>query len=178
MKLFDRVLLTIYPLLLVFLSLIVVMTAAGWEKPLVYLESILHDPWIRVIIGVGAGIVLVAAIGLFFSNFSRNPVAQALIKENQFGKIQITLAALENMIIRAGLGVEGIREVKPRIRCLPSGIIINLNTMLTLDARAPEVAEKLQQVVKNYLEETAGVQAIEIGIRVESISKEAQSRVK
>jgi len=87
--------------------------------------------------------------------------------KNPLGEVEISQRAICEFIQRVGKEVEGIEDIKARIKTGEEGI----DVFLTLSARAqeevPRLIDELQTVVKNYLNHTLGIENVrEIKVRV------------
>ncbi|MEA3485792.1 MAG: alkaline shock response membrane anchor protein AmaP, partial [Candidatus Aerophobetes bacterium] len=87
--------------------------------------------------------------------------------KNPLGEVEISQRAICEFIQRVGKEVEGVEDIKARIKSSDEGV----NVFLTLSARAqgevPRLIDELQTVVKNYLNQTLGIENVrEIKVRV------------
>ncbi|WP_366922482.1 alkaline shock response membrane anchor protein AmaP [Metallumcola ferriviriculae] len=178
MKLFDRVLLAVYSLVLVALSLLALMMAAGWTTPINYMEIYFNHLQSRWIIGITAALLLLVGLNLFFSNFQRRRTVPAAVSHHtQFGEVRLSITALENLVHRASRKIAGVKEINPRVRPGSDGVTVLIQAILLPDQSIPKVSEQLQQQVKDYLQEAAGLDVAEIKVVVQNVSHEGKVRV-
>jgi len=177
MKLFDRVLLAVYSLVLVAVSLLALMMAAGWTTPIDYIELYFTHTESRWVIGIVAALLLLIGLNLFFSNFQRRPVIPSVTQHTQFGEVRLSITALESLVHRASRKIAGVKEIKPRVRPGSEGVTVLIQAILLPDQSIPEVSEQLQQQVKEYLQEAAGLDVVEVKVLVQNVSHEAKVRV-
>jgi uncharacterized alkaline shock family protein YloU len=81
--------------------------------------------------------------------------------------VEISQRAICEFIQRVGKEVEGVEDIKARIKSGDEGV----NVFLTLSARGqgevPRLIDELQTVVKNYLNQTLGIENVrEVKVRV------------
>lgn len=177
MKVYERVLLMVYPLTWVGVALVVVMVAAGWNVPLDNLQKALATTVNRWGLGAGAAVLLIVALKLFLDNFRQQAVVQALVRQNPIGEVRITLPALENLVVRGAHRVTGVRDVRPRVRITPDGVAVFVQASVTPESEIPEVSSELQRAIKESLERTAGIEVLEARVLVDGIGHESKGRV-
>jgi hypothetical protein len=173
-----RVLSVIFAILGIVFAAVVLELAMGWVIPQAYLQSFLsiqNNLWI-----IGAASVIVILLGLLLIAMSlqgkRRP-RQLLIEDAALGRVEISVAALHDMILRASRQIREIREIRPVLRHEKDGVAVALHLKVNPDANIPEVARELQQEVQNYLDEKAGVHVNRLQVLVEGISYEARAKV-
>ncbi|MBE3573121.1 MAG: alkaline shock response membrane anchor protein AmaP [Moorella humiferrea] len=179
MSLLDRAILALFALLVALLSLAFLAVIAGWTVPLDLFElSLVHSDY-RLLAGAGAAVLLLLALRFLLAGM--RPTAareeQAIIKAADLGAATISLAALENLVVRAARQVKGVREVKPHLKILPEGLAVKLNITVSPDRNIPELTTALQRQVYDYIVATAGLEVPEVQVRVTGIYQEGPRRV-
>ncbi|MGI6685069.1 MAG: alkaline shock response membrane anchor protein AmaP [Bacillota bacterium] len=177
MKIFNRLLVVIFSLLIGTISLVTLFMALGWTIPLDYLNQVFYSINNRWIIGITSGLILLGAANLIFSSLMKNPTTYTNIANSDHGDISITIPAVEALVKKAAFQIRGVKEVKPVIKCTPQGIAVFIKTSMQPGTVIPEAAQELQTVVKGYLEETAGIQVVEVRVLITHVFQEAKSRV-
>ncbi|HHT64353.1 MAG: alkaline shock response membrane anchor protein AmaP [Bacillota bacterium] len=177
MKIFNRLLVIIFSLLIGTISLVTLFMALGWTTPLDYLNNVFYSINNRWIIGITSGLVLLAALNLIFSSLLKNPVNDTKIAENDHGEVSITIPAVEALVKKAAFQIKGVKEVKPVIKCTPQGIAVFVKTSMHPGTVIPSSAQELQAAVKEFLEQTAGIQVLEVKVLITHVFQEAKSRV-
>jgi len=177
MKMFNRLLVVIFTLLIGTISLVTLFMALGWTTPLDYLNHVFNSINNRWIIGITSGLVLVAALNLIFAGLLKNPVTLTKITQNDHGEISITIPAVEALVKKAAFQIRGVKEVKPLIKCTPQGIAVFIKTSMQPGTVIPEAAQELQTTVKSFLEQTAGILVVEVKVLITHVFQETKSRV-
>jgi len=177
--LYERALLALYSLITAALALVLLGVSAGWRTPLAWYESALTTLEYRVAGGVIAAVILVLSLRFLLGSLQRKApkVEQALIRRGEAGDVTISLAALESLVVRAARQVKGIKEVKPRLKILPEGIMITLEVQVLPDQHLPGVAQSLQEGVRNYIAEVTGLEGPEVRILINGVWQEPVRRV-
>jgi len=179
-RIFQRLSIIFYSLILSVLSLLVVLYAAGWERPVQEVFNLaLRDLTTRWITGtVGAGILFLSLynlVNIFTMDRRTANTEHILIGENKLGQVSVSIKALENIVIKAARQVEGVREAKPKIKGAPEGVAIYLRTVVTPAVSIPEVSEELQNKIKERVLHFAGLDAVEIRVFVENVAQDVKA---
>lgn len=177
MKHYQRPLVSLYSFLTALLSLLVLFIALGWQAPLDNLQAILANQQTRWIIAAIAIMIFLLAVKLLFDSFQRKKIIQASIQTTAMGEVNITLDALENMINKSVQTLNGVYNIKPKIKCVPEGIAVFVKVQLAPEINIPEITTKIQEAIKDYLETYAGIKLLEARVLVEHSSSEIKARV-
>ncbi|MDD3268452.1 MAG: alkaline shock response membrane anchor protein AmaP [Syntrophomonadaceae bacterium] len=167
-----RLVLFIYNLLLASLAGVAVAAAAGRPEPLYYIELALSTPQNRVVLGTVAILIIAVALFLLFSGLKRasKPDETILVKSELNGQVSITVPAIKLIIMRAVKKVEGVRDIRPAVSNAQDGLVVYLHMMINPEHNVPEMSRKLQEVVKQYLEEIGGLQVSEVKVLVDDFN--------
>ncbi len=173
-----RFLSAIFAILAMFFAVIVLALALGWATPQEYVQvfpAIMDNRWI---VGVVCVLVILLALGLIMAA-ARGPrrYRELMIQETEYGRVDISASALEDMIRRASRQIREIREVKPGLRYGRDGVTVNLRLNVNPEADLPVISQSIQGVVQNYLEEKAGIHVRQVQVLIESVSFESRARV-
>lgn len=164
-------------ILLLFLGAVAVGLALGWTTPINYLENFLtgtNERWVLGILGI---VSVIAGFFLLRNSFKGKPPSQTEVSSTSLGKIKITINALEHMATKVAKQVTGVKEVKPIIKCTPSGIAVFIQVNLAPDIQIPETTALIQNKVKEYFGQVTGIEVEEVRILVSKLSTESKSRV-
>jgi len=178
MKLSHRILLIAYPVFIMILSGAAVLLAVGWPQPLnILLTTMMRDFNARIILGAAFAVIFLISFRLFIENFDKEGQTISTIKETPLGEVRITLSTLEGLVVRSAGRVKGVREVKPRLKITKEGLMVFVNTSISPEVSMPLVSDELQQVVKDTLEQIAGVKIAQIKIFIDGLGVDKKSRV-
>jgi hypothetical protein len=173
-----RVLSVILAILGIVFATVLLAFAMGWVIPQAYLQTFLSIPnnlWI-----IGAASVIVILLGLLLIAMSLQGERRSwelLIEDAALGRVEISVTALHDMILRASRKIREIREIRPVLRYEKDGVAVALHLKVNPDANIPEVSRELQQEVQSYLEEKAGIHVKRLRVLVEGVSYEARAKV-
>ncbi|TET12923.1 alkaline shock response membrane anchor protein AmaP [Candidatus Aerophobetes bacterium] len=115
------------------------------------------------------GFLFVLSIALFLS--ARERAGDAIIPlKNPLGEVEISQKAICEFIQRVGKEVEGVEDIKARIKSNDEGMDVYLALSAQAQGEIPRLIDELQTVVKNYLNNTVGIENIrEIKVKVAKI---------
>lgn len=115
------------------------------------------------------GFIFVLSIALFLS--TRERARDAIIPlKNPLGEVEISQKAICEFIQRVGKEVEGVEDIKARIKSNDEGMDVYLVLSAQAQGEIPRLIDELQTVVKNYLNNTVGIENIrEIKVKVAKI---------
>ncbi|MFZ5590496.1 MAG: alkaline shock response membrane anchor protein AmaP [Bacillota bacterium] len=170
MSFFDRLLLTVYVLVT---GALLVSALGSFFNRRALLDSLIHwqpnyvDSQILLVLTLA---LLLAGARLFYIAL---PVVQkkAVVQQVALGRLRIALPAIENLVVRIGLGYSPvIRAVKAKVLAHKDGIGLSINLSVTPEAQVPDLVEGLQKHLQEQLQHTLGITVQDIQVGVESIT--------
>ncbi|MBO8125884.1 MAG: alkaline shock response membrane anchor protein AmaP [Firmicutes bacterium] len=178
MNLVTRIVLFIFSLLVLVLAIGALGVAVGWDPELTFLAV---NQWL-VASRVEAGLIGLIALGLAILAvvlvFRKSEDVPTIIKETNLGTIRISLQAVETLIKRAAGEIDGVRGIHSKLRMVDGELGIDLALEVAPDTNIPELADKVQTRVKEYLAHTVGITGATIGLTVREIAAQPKARVK
>lgn len=173
----DKLLIGVMSLGYMVASVFLVMISLGWTSPLTYVENYLLFTASRWLLGLTGVLVFIGSLTLFLGSIRTKPVKTAVIHQTSLGQINITLPALEHLVVKAAKSIQGIREVRPLLKRSEGGLLVQLKVQVQPDLSIPEISENLQTKIKEYLLKTVGITVHDIKISINKINWETKSRV-
>ncbi len=175
LNMFNRILLFLYSLGVMAALFVFGLVVAGWTTPVNFLRTYLANYNQRLIIGAVIAVFLIISIKFFIQSLSvANKPAQAIVRETELGQVRISVEAIENLIYRVANQINGISEIKSRVACLPEGINIFLRVILLPEVNVPQTSDEIQNKVRDYISEFAGVSVRSVKVLVDSIAAESK----
>lgn len=175
---FDRFLLVIWALLGMAAGLALLLVATGIFS--LEVAHVMLDAYAAQVGSLNFRL-LIACAGLVFFLVSlrliigfnkrekapKEPVSTtAIIANNDFGAVQISLAAIDAMVQRHCRANSKVREVSSVVGTRDGGVAISLKLVLLSEANVPEVTAELQKSLKEYIEGLTGIAVNDISIMV------------
>lgn len=122
-----------------------------------------------VLLASGSALLLVALILLAFGLRSSKKIGNAVLKGSEFGEVLISLAAIENMVLRVVQQTQGIKDVSRHVVYTTDGLVVKVRIRVMPDVSLPGMINELQSKTKEYLEEITGIVVHEVKVMVENI---------
>jgi uncharacterized alkaline shock family protein YloU len=174
MRLFDRIILTAYTILLTVVSLLTVLVAAGWTRPMDGVRVSLLSTNGRLAVGLVGLLFFVSSVRLLVLAFRPRDSRQQVVHETELGEVRISLDAVESLVNRVARQVKGVRDVRPRVALNAAGIEAWLRVWVSPDVSIPGVAQELQEEIARSVQSVVGVGVSGLDIRVENITTEVR----
>lgn len=168
---FDRALLVLYTFFLTVMFLFFATIMLGWLTPQYLLRDLFYPGrseifWSLVLI------LILAGIRLFWVGVRRpgEKGRHVILAESALGQVNISLQAIENLVVKVVGQVNGVKEVKPKIVSDPQGVGVQVRAVVTPDINIPEVSMEIQQRIKERVFEVTGVTVSRVKVFIENIA--------
>ncbi|GMA99186.1 alkaline shock response membrane anchor protein AmaP [Pelosinus sp. IPA-1] len=175
MGIFDRIILSIYTLLLAILSIGVILLSLR----LISLEwvwtsiSLLSGQWE---VGLVGAVFLLVSIRLLLASIRSHRIKETIVHHTNMGDVHISLDAIKNLVEKTARHTRGVRGVKVRVSHDGKGLKVSLKAVVSPENNVPSVSEELQKRVHAYIKNTVGVELVDVQILVENISNDFKSK--
>ena len=143
------------------------MPLTDFERAVEYLYNNMN---LRVSIGL-VGLLLImysiVALQVAFGTLQRE---KTIAFENPSGQVTISLSAIEDFIRRTSDHMPEVKELRANVTAGKKGINITNRAVIYSDTNIPEVTEKIQNMLKNRIQEMLGIEeTINIKIHIAKI---------
>jgi uncharacterized alkaline shock family protein YloU len=175
MGIIDRIILSIYTILLTVLSLIAIMLALKilpqeyWQQGLSYI----YGQWQAALIG---GVFFLVSLRLLLAGVRSRRGPSKIVHQTEMGVVEISIGAVEDLIAKTARHTRGVRNAKVHIRQLGDEVKVDMRIVVGPEYNIPTVAAEIQQRTQEYLKSTVGVTMSEVRIFVNDISNEFKSK--
>ena len=171
MKIFNKIVSGIYILVGVCVSLIFLMIWTAGNRYLCLITEYIEKN-ITLFGVIGAGLILLGIVWIV--NWLDYQYKTKVISfDNPDGKIKVSLRAIENYITSIlTKQVKNIYFIKVKTSLTSKGLNTKINIKLFSHFNIPELCTHIQEITKNYIQDTVGVEKvanIEIYISVQWI---------
>jgi uncharacterized alkaline shock family protein YloU len=178
MRLSERAFLLVYTLLFTVVSFIMILIAAGWQRPLEAIAGSLSAPYGRLSFGIVFVLLFLIGIRLLLLSLNRFSDQQALVQETGHGKVKVSLLAVENLVKKTVKQTKGIKDVKATVRAPEGkGLQIQIRIVISPEISVPDLTSELQQTIKDYVMDVIGIEVSEVSIVIDNIAVDNKSRV-
>ena len=121
---------------------------------------------------------LLGFVGVFVSLFRKHAPTQVIIGKSDGGQVNISLEAVDNVVRKAALSVNGVKDVKSSLKAASNGVSIGLQITIPHDTSVPETATAIQKEVKEQLQMVAGLTVAEVTVLVSTVEGAVGKTVK
>ena len=124
----------------------------------------------QIILGMVGALLIFLVIYLIWQKAQIDKGNLSVVQKTSFGEIKISIESIKRLTLKVVKGIGEITETRPEVNILKSGgINIDLHLSVKQDVNIPELSEKVQRKLKEYLLETSGIETKEIKIHIEKI---------
>ncbi len=180
MRIFMRILLTLYILAVLFVTGVTLCCAWGLiavDYPTWWLSQLYSNTGVIWIVSVVGVVVVIISLMLMFSGIRRRKPKTAMVRMTEGGAISITVTALEDMAMRFIAANDTVRSVKAAVSVRDSKLIVNAKLSVSDGTNIPEVLQVLQTGLKAHIELFAGIEVNKIILLVEKTTQVVKARV-
>jgi len=172
MKIYQKVLWVIALVALAAFSLGGFFVSAGvLPKILIFsaFTEIELDIVVRLICLVVFAFLFILSFYLPFATWAEKKGTVIPLK-NPLGEVEISQKAISEFIQRVGKEIEGVEDLKAKVRSTEEGIDVELSISVQAQGEIPRLIDELQSVVKKYLNTTVGIENVrEVKVKVGKI---------
>ena len=180
MRIFIRVLLTLY--IIFVLCIAAVVTLSAWEvigasSAQGWIDTLYSSGWAKIIVTVISIIIIIVSFMLMFARTKKKEAKTALITVTETGSISISLVAIEEMATKHIQKEIAVKSAKVNVTVKDSKIELLCKLTVAEGTNIPEVLSSLQVSTKQEIETYAGVSVGKISVLVERTMQAAKARV-
>lgn len=182
MRYLDRLINFIFSLVILVLAIVIIMVSAGF----VGYENV--DNWIKLNMFSAANntttcivaiITLIAALKttVFLSRMNPKKKNTILVDTNH-GKIQIAAETIENTAKTVVKDYEEIKDAQVKMVKEKRGIKVYMALLVLPNTNIIELSAKVQDEVKEAIEDTTGVKVNNVDIKIKNITENRKAKIK
>ena len=175
MKAMDRLIVFLISLFVVLIGAALILAAFEKEVALTYISYLLEGPaylgWVMLL--VGALIVIIGVVVMVGIAFRSEKRAQPrTVQTNaEGGNVEMSVSAIHRIVEQAAGTLSGLGEITTEVHNTPNGVEIQAKVSVNADMNIPELANNLQTVIKNQLENMGGLTVASVKVLVFDIAK-------
>ncbi|WP_169736195.1 alkaline shock response membrane anchor protein AmaP [Caldanaerobius polysaccharolyticus] len=161
MKLVSKVLSVIYIVSILIIALGVLLIPQGR----------LVD-WIRFdykYVVVGSAVYLLVSLFLLLMSASGKDV-ESVVMLTEHGEIALSIVTLENLAKSVINELKDVKEAKVKAHIVKNQVVYYISIIVARDVVIPELSEKLQKQVIEFVERNSGIKVAAIKVKVENVA--------
>jgi len=176
MKIFDRIMLSLYTLAVASITLMVMGAYLGLPRG-----------WGAEELGLFLTRWEAIPFALFFFIFSVRFLLSGIRKErtshsaithrSELGDVRISLTAIKNLAQKTAQSVRGVNNAKVRVDLTDNGLAIHAEIASSQDSNISQVTAALQDTLKRNVEVSTGVNVVEVKVLVVEMTPASKVRV-
>lgn len=172
MKMHQKALWVIGLLALAAFSLGGFLVSAGvMPKILIYgtITTIEIDIFVRIATTIVFALLFILSIYLPLATWTEKK-GTIIALRNPLGEVEISQAAISDFIERISSEVEGVEDLKAKVKATEEATNIELTLSVQGQGEIPRLIDELQNIIKKYLNATVGIENVgEIKVKVKKI---------
>ena len=173
MKFLERFALVVYSYIVLLLAVVVSLLIFNWLDLDTLTEMtetlITGDISSKVLLGVNALLILLSLKCIFFDESSKEKMreAQGILLKNENGELMITKDTLDNMVKKAVVGFEEVKDCKAKISINQNNeISITLYIAINENVVIKDLAINLQTKVKEEVKNSADLDVKTVNVKI------------
>jgi uncharacterized alkaline shock family protein YloU len=182
MRFFTVTGIVFYTVVLFFIAGIIIIFSLNWiqaEEITMFLGYLQATPQSRLIVGLSGLLLILINISFAQIMLGKIQKERTIAFTNPSGEVSIALSAVEDLIKRLTAGIGLIKESRPDVIATKKNIEINLRLVLRSEVNIPELTGRLQEMIKNKVQETLGIdEQIAVKIHIAKIISEEDRKKK
>lgn len=124
----------------------------------------------QITLGLIGALLIFLAVYLIWQKAQISKGNLSVVQKTSFGEIKISTEAIKRLALKVVKGIGEVTEIRPEVNILKSGgINVDLHLSVKQDVNIPELSEKIQRNLKEYLLKTSGIETKEIKIHIDKI---------
>ena len=153
MSIIDRIILSIYTILLMVLSLLCILLSLKLLPPEYWQQglSFIYGRWDAALIG---SIFFLVSIRLLLAGVRSRRGSNKIVHQTEMGVVEISIGAVEDLISKTARHVRGVRSAKVTIRQLGEEVKVDMKIIVGPEYNIPKVSAEIQQRTQEYLKNT------------------------
>ena len=179
MKKLDKIILTIFSILIFIKSILLICTILNLIdinilSSIIY-KAIIHEEKSKVILIISIVCFICSLKAIFFENNGKEPKVKGILMQNDNGQLLISKNTIENIVISAVKEFNCINDVDVEIDLdSQNNLIVNINLIVDNNVAIKELTVNLQNKVKEALKKTSDLEAKKINVKIKNISNSVE----
>lgn|GEM_PF-768461 len=180
MRIWDRVLLAIYTIIIAIFSVITIVVSlklVNMDTIYYCIQTLYNNNQVSIVVIIVALLLLAVSLELLLSGIRRPVYKGAIIRADNSGSVMLSVSAIDTMVQRSARMIEGIKDIRSSVMVEPDGTRIALSILVDQDVNIPELTANLQSQIKEYVEKYGGIKIKSVMVKVDNISSSAHNKM-
>lgn len=157
----DRIILTLYTILMAIASVLTVLCSLGVFSQTGMVSFISHIPgsWVYAVGGV---VMLLVSVRLLITGLGLTGMSSLKLSETNKGKVLVGKSALEDYIAVLSQEIYGIHHVKVIVKLEDDCINVRINSSIEPGINIPETSDEIKTNVRESIKKVTGIEVKDI----------------
>ena len=175
MKILEKISLTLFSVIMLLLSIILIVILFGWlnDTAINLAIGLLRNSPVATNITIGACVVIIllSIKSIFFSSdFIESASNEGIKVTSENGSVLITRETLENIVNGVVKNFDGAKETSCRINIdKENNLTIDLNVIVQPDVVIKDLSSNIQNKIKETIKATSDLEVKEINIKIKNV---------
>lgn len=176
MKIVDKIILTIFAIIILALGVILSLMIVGWLDTLtVYnaIKAITVDPTNKIVLVTAIVCILLAIKALFWSaptNEKDEAKLKDVLMQNDNGRLMISIATLESLVSTVVKQFNSVQDTKTNIKVDDeNNVIVLVDLIVMKDVVIKDLSLTIQNKIKEAIKKTSDLEVKEVNVRIKNI---------
>ncbi|WAM34745.1 alkaline shock response membrane anchor protein AmaP [Caldicellulosiruptor morganii] len=168
MKIGERILLTIFTLVVIIVSIFAILLSLGVFN-IDSVQSAVYEYMNNPVYGLVPLLMIVMGFAVMFIGVKKKKVRLGIIHTNEFGNLVISPKTFESAGYSAIKDIKGIKDAAIEIEFDESGVEYNIDALVVSDVNIPELTKEVQNAIKNHVETVIGIPVKSVNLHVKDM---------
>lgn len=181
MKKIDNIILTVFSILILLASILIICIIAGWIKIGTVSEfvnmALTKQMTSRIILGLAIFCLVASLKAIFFSGTTEKESKKGVLMQNDNGKLLISKSTIENIVqgVVKGFDSVEIADVSSDFDDL-NNFSINVSLIVGKNVIIKDLTVNLQNKIKETIKRTSDLEVKEVNVKIKDIYKEESDK--
>lgn len=159
----DRIILTLYTILMAVVAVFLVLFSLGVISPELLSEFTTTIPghWEYAVGGV---ILLLVSLRLLVAGLGGTGVANLTVGSDKDGKIHVSQSAMQDYIAEFTNDVFGVHNTKANVKMTDNALSVRINASVEPGVNIPDTTDEIRQTIKKNVLTTIGVEVKDVEV--------------
>ncbi len=176
MKKFDKIILTIFAIIILAEGVILNLVIVGWLDTLTVYDAVRAmtvEPTNKIVLIIAVIGMLLAIKALFWSTPTTKKEgtnAKDVLMQNDSGRLMISIATLENLVNAVVKQFNSVQDTKTTIKVdNENNVIVLVDLIVMKDVVIKDLSLTIQNKIKEAIKKTSDLDVKEVNVRIKNI---------
>jgi len=159
----DRIILTLYTILMAVVAVFLVLFTLQIIAPTTVYAFFATVPG-RWEYAVGGVVLLLVSLRLLVTGLGGTGVSTLLLGDDKEGKIHVSKNAVEDYVSAVAEDIYGVHNAKASAKMMDNALALRINSSVEPGANIPDTTDEMKQVIRKSIMATLGLEVKEIEV--------------